>query len=332
MRYVSPLALETIHLLRRLVKQSRHHRVRQRAHCIILSAQGTTIPQLMSMFAVSRGTLTNWLNAWDTSRVIGLYDAPGKGRKPTCTPEQQVQITHWGKAFPKNLHTVLALVKDTFGISVKKRTIQRILKSLRCSWRRIRHRPKGSPDPQEYAQKQAKLETFQQQEDAGEIDLFSCDESGFSLTSLLPYAWQEIGDTIELPAGDTRRLHVVGFLSRQQTLHAWTFEASINSDVVMACLDALSAMLTKETVVVIDNASFHTSDAVEDKRREWEVKGLRLFFLPTYSPKLNLIEILWRFMKYEWIDFAAYECWKNLVAYVEDVIIHYGTKYAINFG
>ena len=90
-------------------------------------------------------------------------------------------------------------------------------------------------------------------------------------------------------------------------------------------------MITKETVVVIDNASFHTSDAVEDKRSEWEAKGLRLFFLPKYSPHLNLIEILWRFMKYEWIDFDAYKGWENLVEYIEDVIIHYGTKYAINF-
>lgn len=323
MRYVNPLAPDIIRLLRRLVKQSRHHRVRQRAHCIILSAQGTTILRLMKIFARSRGTITNWLNAWENAHFVGLYDAPGKGRKLTFTPDQQVQIKQWAKAFPKNLNKVLALVEHTFGISVKKRTIQRVLKSLRCSWRWIRHRPNGTPDPQEYAQKRTELETFQRQEDAGEIDLFYFDESGFSLTSLLPYAWQEIGDTIELPAGDKRRLNVAGFLSRQQLLHAWTFEASITSEVVMACLDAFSDMINKKTVVVIDNASFHTSDAVEDKRSEWDAKGLRLFFLPTYSPKLNLIEILWRFMKYEWIDFAAYEGWKNLVAYVENVIIHY---------
>jgi transposase len=154
MRYVNPLAPDTIHLLRRLVKQSRHHRVRQRAHCIILSAQGTTIPQRMTIFAVSRGTITTWLNTWENARFVGLYDAPGKGRKLTFTPDQQAQIKPWGKAFPKNLHKVLVLVKETFGISVKKRTIQRILKSLRCRWRRIRHRPKGTPDPQEEAQKQ----------------------------------------------------------------------------------------------------------------------------------------------------------------------------------
>lgn len=331
MRFIQPLSPETISLLRRLLKHSRHHRVRQRAHCIVLSAQGVTIPQLMRTFAVSRKTITNWLNAWDAFRFPGLYDAHGKGRKPTFTPDQQEQIKTWRKAFPKNLNAILALVQETYGISVKKRTIQRVLKSRRCSWRRVRHRPKGSPDSQEYEKKTEELETLQRQEDAGLIDLLYFDESGFSLTSLLPYAWQEIGETIELPAGEKRRLNVVGFLSRTQQLHAWLFEASINSDVVIACLDAISEMITKETVVVMDNASFHTSDAVKEKQDDWEAKGLTLFFLPPYSPQLNLIEILWRFMKYEWIDFAAYTSWTSLVKYVENIIIHYGTQYVINF-
>jgi len=163
------------------------------------------------------------------------------------------------------------------------------------------------------------------------IDVFYCDESGFCLIPLIPYAWQEIGETLEIPSGGKNRLNVVGFLSRKKQLHAWTFEASINSDVVIACLDAFCKMITKDTVVVIDNASFHTSQAVEEKIAEWKEKGLTLFFLPKYSPELNLIEILWRFMKYEWIEFDAYKGWKNLVEYVEDVIIHYGTKYVINF-
>jgi len=101
--------------------------------------------------------------------------------------------------------------------------------------------------------------------------------------------------------------------------------------VVIACLDAFSEMITNDTVVVIDNASFHTSQAVEEHIMEWETNGLTLFFLPKYSPELNLIEILWRFMKYEWIEFDAYKGWENLVEYVEDIIIHYGTKYVINF-
>jgi len=124
----------------------------------------------------------------------------------------------------------------------------------------------------------------------------------------------------------------VGFLSRRQKLQAWTFEASINSDVVIACIDAFCKTLTKQTVLVIDNAPFHRSHAVEDKRAEWRVSGLELFFLPSYSPQLNIIEILWRFMKYEWIESDAYKGWKYYVEYIEEIIIYYGTKYIINFG
>ncbi|MHC5726678.1 MAG: transposase [Nostoc sp.] len=30
--------------------------------------------------------------------------------------------------------------------------------------------------------------------------------------------------------------------------------------------------------------------------------GITIFELPCYSPELNLIEILWWFLKYKWID------------------------------
>jgi transposase len=243
----------------------------------------------MEILAVSRRTIINWLHAWETRRLPGLYDLKGKGRKPTFTPAQKEQINVWSKRFPKNMNKLIALVKETFGISVGKRTITRVLKSLKCSWRRIRRIPKGKPAPKEYKQKQQELETFKQQEDQGVIDLFYFDESGFCLIPLLPYAWQEKGDTIEVPSGGKHRLNVVGFLSRKQQLHAWTFEASINSDVVIACFDAFCEMITKDTVVVIDNASFHTSQAVEENIEEWQEKGLTLFFLPKYSPELNVI-------------------------------------------
>ena len=62
------------------------------------------------------------------------------------------------------------------------------------------------------------------------------------------------------------------------------------------------------------------------------IRPLELFFLPKYSPKLNLIENLWRFIKYEWIDFEAYTSWKTYVNHVEEVLAEVGGKYIINFG
>jgi transposase len=64
---------------------------------------------------------------------------------------------------------------------------------------------------------------------------------------------------------------------------------------------------------------------------EWETKNLKIFRLPSYSPELNLIEILWRFIKYEWIELQAYKSWDNLVEYIENVIKNFGIEYKINF-
>ena len=56
-----------------------------------------------------------------------------------------------------------------------------------------------------------------------------------------------------------------------------------------------------------------------------------MFYLPAYSPPLNRIEILWRFMKYEWIESRAYTSWEQLVGYVEQVIKNFGDQYKISF-
>jgi transposase len=64
---------------------------------------------------------------------------------------------------------------------------------------------------------------------------------------------------------------------------------------------------------------------------EWNERQIEIFQLPSYSPELNLIEILWRFMKYEWIEISAYKDWQSLVAFVEKVLREFGENYVINF-
>ena len=83
--------------------------------------------------------------------------------------------------------------------------------------------------------------------------------------------------------------------------------------------------------MVVDNASIHTSESFQDRLPRWSKQGLEVFYLPPYAPELNLIEILWRFMKYEWIELWAYTSWRHLVDYVEGVIKDFGDKYKINF-
>jgi transposase len=54
-------------------------------------------------------------------------------------------------------------------------------------------------------------------------------------------------------------------------------------------------------------------------------------YLPPYSPELNLIEILWRFMKYYWLPFSAYMSFQDLLQSIEDILTRFGTDYTIAF-
>ncbi|HEY6072932.1 MAG TPA: transposase, partial [Anaerolineales bacterium] len=44
----------------------------------------------------------------------------------------------------------------------------------------------------------------------------------------------------------------------------------------------------KKTIVVMDNASVHTSEAFEECLPRWKKKGLIMKYLSTYAPELNL--------------------------------------------
>ena len=43
------------------------------------------------------------------------------------------------------------------------------------------------------------------------------------------------------------------------------------------------------------------------------------------------IEILWKFIKYEWIEVDAYASWSRLIKYLKKVLENLGQEYAINF-
>jgi transposase len=86
--------------------------------------------------------------------------------------------------------------------------------------------------------------------------------------------------------------------------------------------------------VILDNASYHKSKKFKENLSEWSRRGLTLLYLPPYSPQLNIIEILWKFMKYYWIEYTAYLSYDNLLKYVKKIFANYGTgenQYFINF-
>jgi transposase len=64
--------------------------------------------------------------------------------------------------------------------------------------------------------------------------------------------------------------------------------------------------------VIPDNSPIYKSKTFKAKINEWKEKYLLIYFLPTYSQELNLIEILWRRIKYNRFSFDVNLCFQNL--------------------
>lgn len=79
----------------------------------------------------------------------------------------------------------------------------------------------------------------------------------------VPYAWQPQGETIEVPSRKSKRLNVLGFLTPDNCFEPFCFESTVNTDVVIACFDSfVKREHDKNRVVIVDNATMHTSNYV----------------------------------------------------------------------
>lgn len=179
--------------------------------------------------------------------------------------------------------------------------------------------------------KQEQINSLMNLHNQGYIDLYFSDESHFGLTPNVPYAWQHKDKPILLPAKKAKRITVFGLMTTDCKLNYYLSEGSMNSQNIILFMDDFCNTITKKTIVIMDNAPIHRSKLFKSKMKEWEEKDLLLFFLPPYSPELNKIEILWRFIKYKWMPFDAFLNFQNLKERLNLVLQNVGAKYIINF-
>ncbi len=173
---------------------------------------------------------------------------------------------------------------------------------------------------------------FEKLEAAGRCQVLFGDESGFCLQPCLPYLWQKKGQTVGLPAqAHGKRLSVLGLLRRDGRLWHFPTTERLTAQHVMQSIESLLPTLERATVLVLDNAGVHRAKAVQEKRKEWKRKGLRLLFLPPYCPHLNRIEVLWRQVKYRWLPVQAYQSFPTLCQSVTNVLDQVGTRYHYTF-
>jgi hypothetical protein len=184
-----------------------------------------------------------------------------------------------------------------------------------------------------YFDKYAQLQMIKNWAKQGLCEICFYDESGFSLNSNIPYRWSPIREPLKIPANRfSKRINVLGFLNTQtKDLFHTTTTNKVNTQVVIDLFDSFAKQIKKTTICVLDNASIHTSKKFKEKIDEWEKLGLHLLYLPPYSPELNPIEMLWREMKYTWMDLNVLNSFEDFYKHIENMLDFFGSEYDINF-
>jgi transposase len=314
-----------------------HHpkaHVRNRSQALLLSDSGYPVKELANIFSVRTRTIYKWMNRWRDIGFAGLLILPGRGRIPVLSINSEPILKVVKKkavAYARNLIKMAKLISEELQLKVTPEMLRRFLKKIGYTWKRFRKSLKKKQNPEVYQKKLSELKQLLELYRTGYIDLYFGDESGFNTEGYVPYGWQPKNEYIHITPAKTTSTQIFGLMSLDNRLEAYTFKGSGDSKTIIACMDDFCDRIIKKTIIALDNAPIHHSLIFQEKIKQWEERDLYVFFLPEYSPHLNPIEILWRMMKYKWIEYENINSQDELNQIIEHILTNFGTEYTINF-
>lgn len=130
MRYIE-LSEEARKALTEIYCSHAKSHVRRRAQCLLLSAQGYSVPELSDIFSTRTHTVREWFNRWEDKGVSGLEILPGRGLKPAIREENAEPVSSIRKEVrsdPRNLSSVVEKLNAQWGLHLSVSQLQSFLK------------------------------------------------------------------------------------------------------------------------------------------------------------------------------------------------------------
>lgn len=180
--------------------------------------------------------------------------------------------------------------------------LQSFFKNASGKYKRIRRRPKGHPLPEHYALQVEKLQELEKLSVEGRIELYYEDETHVCSEGYVPYGWQFSDEEVCFFSEKSYKFNCFGLANRQSDCRYKVTKENINTEFILDFFEKFSFEIQQKTFVVLDNARIHKTKAIKERIPYCQERGLYLFFLPPYSPHLNIAETLWRKIKKEWLD------------------------------
>src|SRR3954467_15907290 len=301
---------------RRDLAHDRYHhpdpRVQRKMEVLWLKSHGLDHDAIAAYADVSRRTVQRYL---DESLEGGLPRLRrGRSHHPRgALVEHQASLEEYFRQHPpRSVKQARAIIEQHTGVRRGLSQVRHFLKDrLGLRWRQVGAIPvPPKKTVQEHARDQAafveqKLEPRLEQARQGRRQVYFVDAAHFVFAPFLGCLWCAARLFVRSASG-RKRYNVLGAVDAvTHRLIRVTNFGYINAESVCALLRAVAeAGVGLPITMVLDNARYQKCAVVQAVAKSLKIE---LLYLPGYSPNLNLIERLWRFLREESLDSTYYE-------------------------
>ena len=276
--------------------------LRKRAVAMVQNGESPEI--VVQALGFSRACIYNWLAMYRAGGWDAL-DAKKRGGRPRKLQGHMIKWVyrvvvgsdprHYN--FPFALWTrnaIGSLIHKKFGIRLSANSVGRLFAQLGITaqkplWRAYQQ------DPQRVRKwVQEEYPTIEKEAKELKAQIWFADESGLRSDYHAGTTWGLKGKTpVVRSTGARYRLNMISAVNRRGRMRFMIEKKGLNADVICRFLDRLMAGSETPVFLIWDGHPVHKSNKVTEKVRSYKGK-LRLYLLPSYSPKLNPGEGVWR--------------------------------------
>lgn len=282
-------------------KQERDGRIRDRIKAILLHDKGWSLRQIAEALLISDEAVRNHIQDYDTAKKL-RPESGGSQSKLSSIQSQKLEahLLQYTYLYVKD---ILAYVKITFGINYTVHGLRNWLQRHQFCYKKPAVVP-GKANEQQQREWIAGYEKLRAELPVNETICFT--DGVHPTHNVQPaYGWIKKGVRKEIPANSGRsRLNLSGaidVISHKVIVQA---DQTLNANSTISFLQRIEkAYFDKDKIhVFCDNARYYKN---QDVHKYLETSKIKLHFLPPYSPNLNPIERLWKWMK-ERVIYNAY--------------------------
>lgn len=294
---------------RKFVDQARYHHLpltlRKRLWILWYKSLGYPHGDIAKLSGVSLNTVTATIRRYRQGGMEQVLKWEPYRPQSELEKHRDLVKLHFSTTPPPSLKKAATDIEAITGIKRSLGSVRTFLLSIGMDRRKVGMIPAGAdPDKQEEFINN-KLQPALDAAIAGQRHVYFVDAAHFVLAPFLGFLWSLTRLFIRAPAG-RNRFNVLGALNAiTHEIITVTNHTYINSASVCELLYKIAACHVKGTVtLVLDNAKYQKSVIVRDLALSLDIE---LLYLPPYSPNLNIIERLWRFVKKEALYCKYYE-------------------------